>query len=128
MKQKNFFVHCYTIMPNHVHILIRSLAKATIPKTIARRDARRNPLTKLMQQHKSFTARRANAILGRSNEFWQLESYDHWVRDERELENIVAYINGNPVKAGLCVRAIDWQWSSAAERFALDGDMSGWLT
>jgi hypothetical protein len=32
--------------------------------------------------------------------FWQAESYDHRVRDEREHLRIVAYIENNPVKAG----------------------------
>ena len=36
----------------------------------------------------------------------------HWVRDRCELERIVAYIEGNPVKAGLVARAEDYRWSS----------------
>ena len=119
MRRKGFTVHCFSIMPNHVHLLIRGLEPNSSPD--------RNPLTKLMQDHKSFTGRQANALLGRSGHFWQDESYDHWVRDEQELENIVAYINGNPAKAGLCMTPVEWPWSSAAERFAMDGDTSGWL-
>ena len=41
-------------------------------------------------------------------------SYDHWVRDEKELNGIVRYIEWNPVRAGL-VESVDlWQWSSAS--------------
>ncbi len=40
-------------------------------------------------------------MLGRSGRFWQDESYDHWVRDDEELERIVDYIAANPVKADL---------------------------
>jgi hypothetical protein len=43
-------------------------------------------------------------------------SYDHWVRDERELERIAAYIENNPVQAGLATRPEDYAWSSARER------------
>ena len=42
-----------------------------------------------------------DVVLGRRGPFWQSESYDHWVRDDKELEGIIAYINENPVKAGL---------------------------
>ena len=71
----------------------------------------------LLQSPKGSTAREANRVLGRTGErFWQAESYDHWVRDDHELERIVAYIENNPVKAGLVARPEEYRWSSAAER------------
>jgi hypothetical protein len=55
--------------------------------------------------------------LGRTGEtFWQAESYDHWVRDDGERQRILAYIEENPVKAGLVQHASDYRWSSAHER------------
>jgi putative DNA methylase len=70
-----------------------------------------------MQSLKGFTAREANKILRRTGEpFWQRESYDHWVRDEQEFGRIRAYIENNPVRAGLVARAEDYPWSSAAGR------------
>ena len=91
----------YVVMSNHVHVLV-------LPKI--------SP-SKLMQSLKGATAREANRVLGRTGEtFWQAESYDHWVRDEKERERIAAYIENNPVKAGLVQRAEDYGWSSARER------------
>ena len=94
----------FVVMANHVHALL-------LPKV--------DP-SRLLQSMKGFTAREANRILGRTGEpFWQAESYDHWVRDEREYPRIVAYIENNPVKAGLVQRPEDYYfWSSAttAER------------
>jgi putative transposase len=67
---------------------------------------------------KKTSAKQANLILGRAGHpFWQDESYDHWVRDEREFDRIVGYIEWNPVRAGLVVRVEDWPWSSASNRF-----------
>jgi hypothetical protein len=37
------------------------------------------------------------------------------VRDGRELERIVAYIETNPVKAGLAAEISRYRWSSAWE-------------
>ena len=42
-----------------------------------------------------------------------MSAYDHWVRNEREFHRIVAYIEENPVSAGLAATPEDWPWSSA---------------
>jgi putative transposase len=90
----------YVIMSNHVHALL-------LPKISPSR---------LMQSLKGATARDANRILDRTGEtFWQAESYDHWVRSEKEWRKIAAYIENNPVKAGFVGRAEDYRWSSAGK-------------
>ena len=71
-------------MPNHVHLL---------------EQRRGEPI-------------RALRLTGRS--FWQEESYDRWIRDEREFRRIQAYIEENPVRAGLAPALEDYPWSSAS--------------
>jgi REP element-mobilizing transposase RayT len=98
---KQFDLHAYVVMSNHVHMLIT-------PKV---------PPAKFMQSVKGFTAREANKILNRTGEpFWQSESYDHWVRSDEEFLKIRDYIEQNPVKAGIVMRAEDYRWSSAYGR------------
>jgi putative DNA methylase len=80
-----------------------------------------------MHSLKSYTANVANGILNRTGSFWQTESYDHWIRDDRELERVVNYIRGNPVTAALAKSAEDWYWSSCHDRYLYDGDTSAWL-
>jgi alkanesulfonate monooxygenase SsuD/methylene tetrahydromethanopterin reductase-like flavin-dependent oxidoreductase (luciferase family) len=46
--------------------------------------------------------------------FWQDESFDHWVRDPAEWQKIRAYIERNPVSAGLVAKPEEWPWSSAS--------------
>jgi putative transposase len=71
-------------------------------------------VSRLLQWLKGSTAREANQLLGRTGQaFWQRESYDHVVRDARELERIAEYIEQNPVKAGLVAEASQYVWSSA---------------
>lgn len=82
---------CYCIMPNHVHVLLQpfELRGATVlTPSIGAAEAgsdeirdSRSPLTTIMHSLKSYTANRANAVLGRCGQFWEHESYDHWVRD-----------------------------------------------
>jgi REP element-mobilizing transposase RayT len=47
----------------------------------------------------------------RSGAFWQHENYDHFVRDEVELERTIKYVLYNPVKAGLVNDQKDWKWT-----------------
>src|SRR5260221_459330 len=82
----------YAILSNHMRLLL-------LPKIAPSR---------LLQSLIGSAARPANLILGRTGErFWQPESYDHWVRDEGEWKRIAAYIEDNPVKAGLVQRPED---------------------
>ncbi len=122
----------YCILPNHVHVLFRPFGELDVEadresiEPGERADAG-NPLSEIMHSLKSYTAHEANKLLGREGSFWQHESYDHWVRDEDELERIVAYINANPVKAGLAETSWQFVWSSAHDRYLKDGSASGWL-
>ena len=95
----------WVVMANHIHVLLRPLV----------------PLKKALMNVKSATARAANATLCRTGRpFWQDESYDHWVRNDRERGSITRYIEYNPVAAGLVVAPEDWRWSSAGwQRMAL---------
>ncbi|HEU4389053.1 MAG TPA: hypothetical protein VFV34_14730, partial [Blastocatellia bacterium] len=69
------------------------------------------------QRLKGYTAREANRILKRTGlPFWQRESFDHWPRSDAEFVRIIAYIENNPVKSGLCKKPEDWRWSSARQR------------
>jgi REP element-mobilizing transposase RayT len=64
-----------------------------------------------MHSLKRHTAHEANLILGRDGTFWQHENYDHFARDEAELERIIKYVLYNPVKAGLVKEQKDWKWT-----------------
>ena len=100
----------YVVMSNHVHVLL-------FPRV---------PPPRLMRALKGATARAANVALARTGlPFWQAESYDHWVRDQHELERITAYIENNPVKAGLVARPEDHPWSSAADPSPSTGTSPG---
>ena len=94
-----FEIGAWVLMSNHVHVVVFPHA----------------PLWRITKAIKGFTAHEANRILGRTGQpFWQHESFDHWVRDRRELERIVSYVEENPVRAGLAMTAEDWPWSSAS--------------
>jgi len=92
----------YSIMPNHVHILIDTHIQ--IPKIF---DISKwaslefEPLSTIMKRIKGPSAIYTNRLLDRSGKVWQRESYDHYIRHVQELNRVIAYILNNPVKAGL---------------------------
>jgi len=86
-------------MPNHVHVLIKVGETHTV--------------SEIVHSWKSFTSQQANKILRRSGAFWFREYFDRFIRDERHFANAVAYIEHNPVKAGLAGSPMEWRWSSA---------------
>ncbi len=130
---KKYGLCAYCILPNHVHVLLRPFDVEPLSET--ERETLEpgetadsmSPLATIMHSLKSYTAHEANKLLTRTGLFWQHESYDHWVRDDDELERIVAYINANPVKAGLVEKPYEYLWCSAHDRYLCDGDESGWL-
>jgi putative transposase len=99
LAQRGWYVtRSFVLMPNHVHLLLD-------PKL---------ELKKITQAIKGRSALACNEELGRQGQpFWQQESFDHWVRNAATFEKIRAYIERNPVSAGLVERPQDWRWSSA---------------
>ena len=92
----------FTVMPNHVHAVFRPLQKS---------DGHYHALQTILHSLKRYTAGLANDVLGREGAFWQHESYDHVVRDQKEWERIVNYVINNPVKAGLVDYWEAWPWT-----------------
>ena len=125
--EKTYRLLAYSIMPNHVHILIQPCEEIASDGDGEEAPDCGSPLSKIMQSSKSFTSHRINEHLGRSGVLWQAESYDHWVRDDDELERIIDYIAANPVKAGLVKQPHEWFFCSAHDRFLQDGSNHTWL-
>lgn len=95
--KKYFHLWAYTIMSNHVHLLITMKPGAP-------------GLWKVLQDMKKYSGRQSNHILGREGLFWERESYDHLVRPS-EFERILMYILNNPVKAGIVSKWQDYPYN-----------------
>lgn len=99
---KVYDLEAFSIMPNHGHVVFAPLEGS---------DGKYFSLSTIMHSLKLHTALEANKILGREGSFWQHENYDHYVRDESELERIIKYVIYNPVKAGLVDDWKNWKWT-----------------
>jgi valyl-tRNA synthetase len=82
----------WCIMPNHVHVVVAPREGHVLPE--------------ILHSWKSCTAKEANRVLGRQGQFWQVEYYDHLIRDEEDFNASVQSVLSNPERAGLH----DWRW------------------
>jgi REP element-mobilizing transposase RayT len=101
-------LNAWVIMPNHVHVVMTPMGGTSVSRIVG--------------SWKSFTASRANEILGRTGAFWQADYFDRYIRDGRYFAAAVSYVEQNPVAARLCAAPEQWPFSSARLRAApLDG-------
>lgn len=95
---KDFNLICYTIMPNHVHMVFELNRKS-------------EGIRKIMHSIKGYSGKECNKILYRSGKFWQDESFDRLIRDERELYMVIKYVLLNPVKCGYVKEWKEWKYT-----------------
>lgn len=92
----------WCVMPNHVHVLIEPHAD--------------HSLSDILKSIKGYSATRINKALARSGPLWAPDYFDRFIRNDAHFSATLAYVENNPVAAGLCERPQDWAFSSAAAR------------
>jgi len=92
-------VQAYCLMTNHLHLV------AT--------PSRPHSLAETMKWVNQLYAQYVNRLQGRSGHLWQNRFFS-CALDEQHFWTAMAYVERNPVRAGLVRRAWRWPWSSAA--------------
>ncbi|HJT80135.1 MAG TPA: DEAD/DEAH box helicase, partial [Chthoniobacterales bacterium] len=95
------------VMPDHLHALFQPLPKG--------RDADGAPifwsLSEIMRSLKSFTAREINRVEARMGEaVWEKETFDRFIRSDRDLAEKFEYIVSNPWRNGTVKSTEDYRW------------------
>ncbi len=88
----------YCLMDNHVHLIAAPQREDSLART-------------LRQTHGDY-ARYANVKRRTSGHFWQ-NRYFSCALDGNHCWTALAYVERNPVRAGLASEAREWRWSSA---------------
>jgi len=91
-------IHAYVLMGNHFHLLVTPEAQESLPK--------------MMQAVGRRYVRYFNTKHGRSGTLWEGRYKSTLIQAERYLLACMAYIDLNPVRAGLVAHARDYAWSS----------------
>lgn len=100
--QERYRALAWCVMPNHAHVIIEQIEGW--------------PLASIVHSWKSFSANAINRLLDRTGSVWMREYFDRFMRDDDHLNTTIAYIENNPVTAGLVDHPKDWRWSSARMR------------
>jgi putative transposase len=99
---RRYRLEAWCVMPTHVHVLLAQVDGWPLPGVV--------------KSWKSFTAKAINRALDRDGRVWAKNYFDRFMRDGEQFEATLAYVEGNPAKAGLCREPGDWLWSSASGR------------
>jgi REP element-mobilizing transposase RayT len=95
-QHKRLHLICCMIMPDHMHLVFVLGQGQT--------------LTSIMHSFKSYTSKEIDKTLGQSGGVWQAQYYDHGIRREENLDEIIRYCYENPVRAGLVKSAEDYPY------------------
>ena len=97
------------VMSNHCHCIIHPL------------EQKKNvyyDVSKILKNIKGFTAREINKNEGNTGEkLWLKESYDRIIRDDKEMENYLEYIDFNAIKAGLSDKPGAYEWYYFTDKY-----------
>jgi putative transposase len=102
-KQKyNFKLYAYTLMPNHVHLLLEPELQQNV----------REIMKSLNLSYSLWHNRRYGCV----GHVWQGRYRRRFIKDDNDFLVCMAYIEMNPVKAGLVENPQSYKWSSYHER------------
>lgn len=93
-------IFAYCLMNNHVHFIARPLEKEAFAA--------------LFHAVHSRYAQYFNKRYKASGHLWQGRYYSHLL-DEKHFPSAVRYIERNPLRAKMVLKAWEWPWSSAPE-------------
>lgn len=84
-----WFVHSFLLMPDHLHAIL----------SFPRNEEMRETIRSWKRYHRSRLGIR-----------WHTGFHDHRIRSEKSFAEKAEYIQMNPVRAGLCEKAENWEW------------------
>ena len=104
----NVSVHSYVLMPNHFHLLLTPQSAEGV--------------SQMLQALGRRYVRHFNSSQGRSGTLWDGRYRSTVLQAERYVLPCMAYIDLNPVRAGLAAAAADYAWSSHRHYLGHQGD------
>lgn len=101
-------LHAYVLMSNHFHLLATPATQTGLPL--------------LMQAVGRGYVRHFNRSQGRSGTLWEGRYRSTLIQADRYLLACMAYMDLNPVRAGISPTAVDYPWSSHRHYIGLQDD------
>ncbi|HEY6564218.1 MAG TPA: transposase [Pirellulaceae bacterium] len=118
-REMSFDLVAFVYMPEHVHLLVYpTLPEPDLGRFLARLKQPFSKEIKGILEAANSPLRSRLTVQERPGKtcfrFWQEgPGFDRNIFSPETLQSCIDYIHNNPVKRGLCKRAVDWTWSSA---------------
>jgi REP element-mobilizing transposase RayT len=96
-KKSGFTLYAYTLMGNHIHLLLREGPES---------------ISQIFKRLGTRYAQWFNGKYERSGHLFQNRFSSEPIEDDNYFLTALIYIYQNPVKAGICTTAVDYEWSS----------------
>lgn len=102
-----FEIIAWVVLPEHMHA-IWSMHAGDADYSLRWNQIKGRFARRIPKEEEVFPSR----AIKRERGIWQRRFWEHWIRDEEDLQRHVDYVHYNPVKHGLVGRAGDWPYSS----------------
>ena len=96
-KASGFTLYAYTLMGNHIHLLLKEGPE---------------PISQIFKRLGTRYAQWFNGKYGRSGHLFHNRFGSEPIEDDEHFLTALLYIYQNPVKAGICNAAADYEWGS----------------
>lgn len=98
---ERYALYAWCVMPNHVHVVAAAVQGWG--------------WSDIVKSWKAYSSAKINALYARSGRLWAPDYFDRFMRDDAHLAATIAYVESNPVTAGLCGAPSDWAYSSVTQ-------------
>ncbi len=139
-----YHLSAWVVMPNHVHVLIEQIHGWPLGKVVQAWKRHSTKIIRSLSEMQGTKAECNSAIPGEcsgtqtdcksaipgsriaelhsacsdqsGSALWQRDYWDRFIRDEHHFDAVAAYIEQNPVAAGLASNAEEWAFGSARRK------------
>jgi len=122
-KSHSISIYAYVIMPEHVHLVLRSPEDVPLGRVIGEIKSRSARAVLARWRVENIQSLRVlTRMQGESGvmRFWQHRCYDHNCRSQEATLEKIGYCHNNPVRRKLVQVPEDWPWSSSRWYLGLD--------
>jgi putative transposase len=111
----NWILYCYTLMPDHLHFVVRLPAHQIRHFNAGARGIVPEGILDQVGSFKKYTTAQIWWNQGGTGRLWQKSSYDRVIRYNQSVDPVVQYILNNPVRKGLVKRWDEYPYSSIVD-------------
>jgi putative transposase len=105
-EKRNYLVHDFVLMPNHLHVILTPTDSVSLEKAL--------------QLIKGGSSHEIHRVRDNKMQIWQSGFHESRVKDSLEYAKMADYVRFNPVTAKLAEKPEDWLFGSACGRYQLD--------